>query len=55
MKKITFKKEKETKGAVRFVAEGLENSNIYFKKSELPDLGMTEETEQFTVTISGIK
>lgn len=49
--KITMVKDKTTKGAVRFVAKELENSNIYFKKSELAQLGMTEDTETITVTI----
>lgn len=49
-KAITFTKSKETKNAVAFVAEGLENSNIYFKKSELADLGL-EGVEEFTMTL----
>lgn len=49
-KVIVFNKSKETKGAVAFIAEGLENSNIYFKKTELADLGL-EGVESFTMTL----
>jgi hypothetical protein len=48
---IKFVQDKETKGAVRFVAEGLEASNIYFKKTELEALGLEGKTS-FIVTIN---
>jgi hypothetical protein len=48
---IKFIQDKETKGAIRFVAEGLEASNIYFKKTELEALGLEGKTS-FTVTIN---
>lgn len=47
---VTFKFSKETKNAVCFVAEGLESSNIYFKKSELEALGL-EDKKEFVMVI----